>query len=415
MTTLPSALIEESPPARAASERLLSVDALRGFDMFWIIGAGSLVTAVGKMQDNAVTRFLATQLKHCDWEGFHFYDLIFPLFLFIMGVSMVFSLDKALAQGGRVQAVGRVLRRSLLLLLLGVFYYGGVSHRWPDVQLGGVLPRIALCYLFAALIYCCCSTRLKTIAAISAGLLLGYWALMTWVPFPDLLLKAEVIKPLAAQIHSAEPADLAAATPDRISGSYEEGRNLCNYVDFRLLLGRKMSGYYINEGLLSTLPAIALCLFGIFAGRLLQSRSVGGGCKVYWLILAGATAVGVGFLWSLKMPLIKRIWTSSFVLVAGGYGAILLGVFYLLVDVWKLRRWCQPFVWIGMNSITIYLAASILKFGDLAERFVGGDVKLFLETHVAQGFGTLVQALVGLGLAIWLTRFLYQRKIFLRV
>jgi len=150
-----------SVPAPSPSERVLAVDTLRGFDMLWIIGAGLLVQALDTMSANSVTTFLSTQLKHVKWEGFRFYDLIFPLFLFLIGVSIVFSLDRALARAGTGAAVMRILRRSALLFLLGVFYYGGVSEQWPDIMLGGVLQRIAACYLFTALIYVGCAARLR--------------------------------------------------------------------------------------------------------------------------------------------------------------------------------------------------------------------------------------------------------------
>ena len=137
--------------------------------------------------------------------------------------------------------------------------------------------------------------------------------------------------------------------------------------------------------------------------------------KVVWLFGVGLAAVMAGLLWSLNCPLIKRIWTSSFCLTASGYSAMLTAVFYFVVDVKKWQKWCQPFVWIGTNAITVYLAANIIAFGKLAERFAGGDVKAFFDAHVARGFGQLMIAFVGLGLVIWLARFLYQRKIFLRV
>src|SRR5579884_752229 len=158
MTTLVRPLPQLSPvpaaaEATAGHTRLRSIDALRGFDMFWIIGATTLVQALEHMSDNSLTRLLVTQLKHVRWEGLHAYDLIFPLFLFLVGVSIVLSLDKNLAQVGKRQVLFRILRRSVLLYLLGIFYYGGVSHPWPDIQLGGVLQRIALCYFAAALLY----------------------------------------------------------------------------------------------------------------------------------------------------------------------------------------------------------------------------------------------------------------------
>ena len=402
-------------PIAPLATRVLSVDALRGFDMFWIIGAGSLVKALDHMSGNAVTHFLSTQLQHAPWTGFRFYDLIFPLFLFLIGVSLVFSLDHAIARDGRSAALKRIVRRSLLLFVLGVVYSGGLTEKWPGIALGGVLHRIAACYLFAALIYLGCAARRKTMAGIAAALLAGYWALVTFVPFPDLRLDRETVTALGQQIGSDSPFAIAGAVKERVTGAYDEGRNLTNFLDFLFLPGRKAQRYYINEGLLSTLPAIAICLFGAFAGRLLKNERVEPRRKTIWLLAGGAALVALGFLWSLQFPLIKRIWTSSFCLVASGYAAILLAAFYFIVDVCKFQTWCRPFVWIGMNSITIYLAVNLVSFPKLAERFAGGDVRAFLDANVAKGFGGLVIALTGLALAVLLCWFLHRRRIFLRV
>lgn len=397
----------------AVSERIRSVDALRGFDMFWILGAGTLVKALEKMSDNAVTRFLSAQLTHVLWDGFVFYDLIFPLFLFLVGVSTVFSLDKALASGARGPAINRILWRSVLLYAFGLLYSGGLSRPWPEISLGGVLQRIAACYLAAALIYVWCASRLKAIAGIAAALLVGYWALVTFVPFPDLRLEKANVEQVAKRIGSSDPAAIAAAVPERVRGVYEEGRNLTNYVDFRFLPGKKMSLYYINEGLLSTLPAIAICLFGIFAGRLLKSDA-GEQRKVGLLLAAGVASVLLGWLWNVQFPVIKRIWTSSFILVASGYSAMLLALFYYIVDVRKWDRWCEPFVWIGMNPITLYLSTRVIKYTDTAELLVGGGVKAWFDARV-QGLGGLVVALTALGFVFLLAWFLHRRRIFLRV
>lgn len=129
----------------AKMERLMSLDALRGFDMFWILGADSLVYALNRLGHCGPTRFLETELSHCDWQGVHFYDLIFPLFVFIMGVSTVFSLTRIIQEEGRGAAVMRVVRRSVLLFIIALLYSGGFSHPWPDLRLMGVLNRIALC------------------------------------------------------------------------------------------------------------------------------------------------------------------------------------------------------------------------------------------------------------------------------
>jgi len=392
----------------------MSVDALRGFDMLWIIGASTIVGALEKMNENSVTTFLATQLKHVDWIGFRFYDLIFPLFLFIIGISLVFSLDKAFATGGRWQALARVFRRSVLLFALGVFYSGGLSKPWPDVSLGGVLHRIAACYFFAAIIYTFVRGE-KGIVTACAVLLIGYWALLTFVPIPDFKLDKSVVKRLAIEIESDSPFDIAASVKERVRGSYEEGRNLTNYVDFLFLPGTKKQNYFINEGLLSTLPAIALSLFGVLAGLLFKNGSIAPNQKLAWLIGAGLVGIAIGLLWSLQFPLIKRIWTSSFILVAGGCSSLLMAGFYWVVDVIKWRTWCQPFVWIGCNALTIYILSSIVNFQTVATRLVGGDVKNFFDAKVAEGFGSLMIATVSLLLVILLMRFMYKQKIFVRV
>jgi len=161
---------------------------------------------------------------------------------------------------------------------------------------------------------------------------------------------------------------------------------------------------------------VATCLLGVFAGFLVRNRKVGEMHKVTCLLGFGAAAVVLGWLWGIQFPVIKKIWTSSYVLIAGGYSAILLGLFYLIVDVWQWRGWCQPFVWIGMNSITLYIASSLFdEFRKISVRLVGGDIKTFFDEHVTKGFGDLMVVIVGLLIAFWFAHFLYKRKIFLRL
>ena len=166
-----------SPTAPTAEpQRLTSLDALRGFDMFWILGADSFVYALHETSQTAPTQFLAAQLDHAAWAGFHFYDLIFPLFVFIMGVSTVFSLTKIIEREGRAAAVKRVLKRGVLLFIIALVYSGGFTNPWPDMRLMGVLNRIALCYAFGGLLFIFCNLRVMAAAAVA--LLLGYWALL---------------------------------------------------------------------------------------------------------------------------------------------------------------------------------------------------------------------------------------------
>jgi predicted acyltransferase len=367
------------PENQATSPRLLSLDALRGFDMFWIIGAEGLVGGLRGVSDTGPIKFAADQLEHKAWEGLHFEDLIFPLFVFIVGISVVFSLTKTIRLSSRNTALRRISRRAILLYLLGILYYGGFARPFADLRLLGVLQRIALCYFFAALLFCYLKPR--GLVAVCVGLLLGYWALMTFVPVPGVG-----------------------------SRNFAEGKNLANYLDQQYLPLRKWDGDHDPEGMLSTLPAIATCLLGVFAGLLLENKRVPDQKKVAYLAGAGVAGVAVGWLWGLQFPVIKKIWTSSFVLVAGGYSALLLAFFYQVADIWKYQKWAQPFVWIGMNPITIYMAVNLIDFGQIARRFVGGDINRYCGVY-----GHLVVAVASLILELWFLHFLYRRKIFLRV
>jgi predicted acyltransferase len=404
---------EQDDRGNAPRERLMSVDALRGFDMFWIIGGEHVAKAMEPLGEGAVLSTITTQLRHVEWEGLRFYDLIFPLFLFLIGVAIVLSIDRLLATSGRKGAFVRIARRSALLFVVGVFYYGGVSRAWPDVQLSGVLPRIALCYFVAASLYVWLSRKGIVVATIVC--LVGYWAIMTFVPFPDVDLKHRSLGRKGTQADAAPVSEMLAGVTTNVSGTFEEGRNLTHYVDFRWLPGRKRNLYYTNEGMLSTIPAVATTLLGIMAGWVLVSQRWTDRQKVAWLLAAGIAAIAVGLLWSLQFPIIKRIWISSYCLAASGFSAIMLGLFYLVVDVLRWRKWCTPFLWIGANSLAVCLVVNLIDFEALAARFVGGDVQAFLELNVALGAGGIVIAVVALLLPLLLVRFLYLRKIYIRL
>jgi predicted acyltransferase len=406
---------DRQPPATG---RLMSLDALRGFDMFWIIGGDNLVRQLDAIvnrggERSAWIHTLAAQCEHKDWQGLAFEDLIFPLFVFIAGVSIVFSLAKEIDLHGKLGAGWRIIRRATLLFALGVFYNGGFSHPWPDVRLTGVLQRIALCYLGAATLFCV--LRPRAIMATVVLLLVGYWALLTFVPFPDVKLEEATVEQAARQLHSDDLAKILQCAPKTTRGSYEKGLNLANYLDARYLPGRKYDRYWCPEGLLSTLPAIATCLLGVLAGVLLRNSQYNDAKKVLWLSALGIAGVLLGSLWGLQFPVIKKIWTSSYVLMAGGYSALMLAAFYWIVDICKLRLWCRPLVWIGANSIAIYLLAPLLDFREAAQRLTGGDVRRFCDAHLAPGAGELVTIAVSFVLIFALLGFLYRRKVFVRL
>lgn len=358
--------------------------------MFWILGVDIAMIALAEMLRgkspylDAAAGILETQFRHAPWEGLTFYDFILPLFIFITGVSIVPSLTKLVERKGIAMAHLRVLRRAALLYVLGVIYYGGVGEHWNDIRLLGVLQRIAICYLFASLLFL--HFGIHGLIAATVIVLGGYWAVMSFVPVPGM----ETV-------------------------SFEPDENLANWIDAYYLPGRLWDVTRDPEGLLSTVPAIGTCLMGVLAGRLLMDARLTAAQKSIGLIGAGILLVAAGHLWSVQFPLIKSIWTSSYALVAGGYAAILLGVFHQIADGWKCVRWATLFIWIGANAIALYLLANVTNFERLAVRIVGGDVGRLLDAAVTPGTGRFVAHVLGMAFAVALAAFLYRRKILLRV
>jgi predicted acyltransferase len=398
-------------PVVASSGRLMSLDVLRGFDMFWILGADAVALKLAKIFPSL--HGVAEQMDHKVWDGFAFYDLIFPLFVFISGVSLVFSLPKTLATLGRVATIRRILVRAVILFALGVLYNGGLTHGWPNVRLAGVLQRIAIAYAATGVLFCCC--RPRTCYGIGGVLLAAYWALLTFVPIRDIALTKEA---MAAALGTAKPSavqvrQLYESTTTMVTGSYARGRNLANHLDYEWLPGRMYQGYWDPEGLLSTLPAIATCLLGMMAGQRLRRDDRTATEKMRWLAVAGAICLAGGWVWHLQFPVVKDLWSSSFVLVAGGYSLWLLAAFYYVVDVRQWRGWCAPFLWIGLNPITLYLVSSLVNFDNIARRLAGGSIASWLDARLA-GLGELGLAFTSLGLMLLLARFLYRRGIFLK-
>jgi predicted acyltransferase len=362
-------------------ERLLSIDALRGFDMFWIIGGDGLAEAFGKWWGTPAAAQLADQFEHVEWEGFRFYDLIFPLFLFVVGSVLPFSLSRyQTGENSKTVALSRIARRVVLLFLLGLVYNGLLQFHFP-MRVTGVLQRIAICYGIAAVIFLFSSVR--TQAILVAAILLGYWAVLMFVPAPE----------------TGKAADFAKET------------NLAGYLDRHYLPGKiyqSFYGYGDNEGLLSTIPAITTALLGVLAGHWLKGNHTGG-IKAFGLIAAGVACLAAGTIWGQAFPVIKILWTSSYVLIAGGWSLVLLGLFYAMIDVLGLRSWSFFFVVIGANAITIYMVSKIVPFGRIADFFFGGAARL------SGSFGPVILAAGTLVLEWLLLLHLYRRQIFLRV
>ncbi len=369
-------LTETRPAARVAS-----LDALRGFDMFWIIGGDAICRALPAVKDTALTRLLAHQVEHNAWVGFTFYDLIFPLFFFIIGAVMPFSLLKRAENGEpRKRLYLHVIKRSLTLILLGLIAGGLFKLDFANMRWMGVLQRIGLCYFLVSVLVL--NTKKRTQGAVFVAVLLLYWAALALIPVPGFG-----------------------------AGSMTPEGSLHSFIDQKVLPGRFSAQYYgsgDSMGVLSTLPAACSILLGVFAGTWLKSARTAGR-KTRGLIVSGLICLGTGYLWSLAFPIIKHIWTSPYVLWAGGWCLLLMAAFYWIIDVKGRSGWAFFFVVIGMNAILIYFGQQVIDFEGIARFFLSGAVR-----HAA----VLAPLIIPVGaLAVkWLgLRFLHGQKIFLKV
>jgi predicted acyltransferase len=372
-TATPQTQLAVDAPPGAKTTRLLSIDALRGFDMFWIIGGGEVLAAFAKVHANWLTGHVRDQLEHVEWEGLHFEDLIYPLFLFLIGAVLPFSLARRQQQAESAPRLYlHFLMRSLLLIVLGSIP-GGLFRftHWP--MMGGVLAHIGLCYFFAAVIVL--HTSWRTRAVLVPGFLVCYWLACLWIPVPG-----------------------------SGAGVFTKEGSLPSYID-RFFV----SGDLWNEGPASTPSGICIILWGSLAGQWLKSAR-SGNQKAAGLALLGVICLIVGYAWSFSFPIIKKvIWSSSYVTCACGNSLVLLALFYWIIDVKGYRRWSFFFVVIGMNAITIYFLQSIVNFEDISKLFVSG-----VAAH-SGSLQPLVPPLGELGVKWALLWFCYQHKIFLRL
>jgi predicted acyltransferase len=387
-----STLLSQKQVAKPA--RLLSLDALRGFDMFWIMSGESVIHALAKATGWPFFGWMSGQLHHTAWNGITFYDMIFPLFLFIAGVSMPYSMGGKAGNYGvahpyllpaesKREIYLSMIRRTLILLFLGMvvnglFKFNGYEH----TRFASVLGRIGLAWFFAGIIYLNFGTRGQVFWF--CFLLLGYWAAMEWIPVPGY--GAGVLT---------------------MDGSLE------SYIDRLLLPGRLHDKVHDPEGILSTIPAVGTATLGIFTGQFLKFDNAKWPMwkKGAGLFAAGVVLIGLGLLWDMAFPINKRLWSSSFVLFVGGWSCVFLSVFYLIIDVAGWRKWAFPFVLIGVNSIVIYLASEgMIDFQHSAGYFFGGII-----SHLSQNWQPVWSAISVVFIQLTLLYILYRNKIFLKI
>ena len=368
---------------KSNTERLLSLDALRGFDMFWIIGWGGIWHGLAQLTDWSVFNWWSTQMTHVDWEGFHFYDMIFPLFLFIAGISFPYSLEKSQQKGlSRKGIYYRIIKRGLMLVFLGLVYNGLLKLDFETQRYSSVLGRIGLAWMFAAFIFM--NTKRNGRILWCVGLLLFYWAALALLQAPDY--------------------------PDAARFS-KEGSIAC-YIDRAFLPGTMHNPIYDPCGLAGIVPAIVTAMLGMLTGSFVKTSKEGltQMKKVGYMTGAGVALVLLGLLWGLAFPINKLLWSSSYVCLAGGLSLLLFVLFYWIIDVRGYRRWTLFFTVIGLNSITVYMAQVIINFRFTANFLFGGLVKLFPET-----WALFLNNLTFITVCWLFLYFLYKQKVFIKV
>lgn len=365
-------------------KRLESLDALRGFDMIFIMGGASLLVAIANLfPDSSVWAFISDQMKHAQWEGLKHHDTIFPLFLFIAGVTWPFSMEKQMEKGKSLHDIYlKVVKRGLALVFLGLLYNGLLNFHLDTLRFCSVLSRIGLGWMFGALIYTSVKSN-KNRIAIVAAILIGYWIVMALVPAPD--------APEGTDIFS------------------KEGSIAC-YLDKVILGAHSFRDNYDPEGLFSTIPAIGTALLGMLSGEWVKNEKMSGNKKALGLLVGGILMAVIGWIWNFAFPINKALWSSSFVCAVAGYSLIMFSLFYYIIDVKGWRKWAKFFVVIGLNSITIYMAQRFNLLDGIQHRVFNGCIDLVPENlqKVAEELSWIATCWIFLYL-------LYRKRIFLKV
>lgn len=368
-----------SAATAALVKRLASIDALRGFDMFWIIGGKEAVLALVAIFVTPLPPWLLHQFEHVEWEGFAAWDLIMPLFLFVSGASLPFSLSKWSGATGRDRRAlyTRLARRILILWVLGMAVQGNLlQYDLSKLRLySNTLQAIAAGYLVSTLLLL--TTRIRGQIVAVAALLLGFWGIMMLVPVPG---------------HGA--------------GLLEPQNNLAYHFE-RFVFGR-FSDRWTYTWALSSLGFAATVMLGVFSGHILRADWAPRR-KLAWLFGLGLGCLAGGWLWGLWFPIIKHIWTSSMVLWSGGWCFLLLAIFYWVIDVMGFRRWAFPFIVVGANAIAVYVATHLFDFTAPSKVFFGA-----LEPRWG-AFGAFLTAFGTLMLPWLILLYMYRKKTFIRI
>jgi len=360
-------------------KRRESIDAFRGFTILGMI----LVNSPGSWDH------VYRPLLHAEWNACTLADMVFPFFLFIVGVSIVFAYTKYLQKGlPKIRLLKKAFFRMLILFGIGVLL-NIIMSGFREIRIPGVLQRIALVYFICSFLFLYASK--KWIIVFSILILSGYWMLLLWVP-----------------------------QPGQTASLLEPGMNIVNWIDSKLIPGKLYRGTWDPEGLLSTLPSVATGITGIFAGWILL-KTKNSMKKLLHLTLLGISGILTGLIWSLFFPLNKNLWTSSYVLFTSGIAFLILALFDGLLEKGKFRKWMMPFIMTGSNALTIYILhmlllfpLCIISFGSIPN--VNSQfMNFFSNTELTLNFVSLMWAILYTIICFIPAWILYRKKIFIKV
>jgi predicted acyltransferase len=377
-------------PQTVPMRRLVSLDVARGITIAFMI----LVNNGGS------GRYSYSQLEHSAWNGWTLTDLVFPSFLFIAGISIVFSNESRMARGESKATLRlHVLKRAVILFLLGLVVNGFPLFHLGTLRIYGVLQRIAICFLFASLLYLW-NSRAWIAATTAVVALLGYWILMRWVPIPGI------------------------GVPTHAVPLLDPNNNWVAYLDRKILPGRLYEGVRDPEGLISDIPAMGTILFGVLTGIWLR-RPISQAAKYTGLRYAALTGVLLGVLWNVWFPINKKLWTSSYVLFAAGCTLLLLAICFYAVEIREWTRgWTFPWLVFGSNAITAYVFSELLSaaLSTISVHDGGGVTNLqqYIYQHwffpvVNPSFGSLLYAIAFVLVCFLPVLWLYRKKIFIKI
>jgi predicted acyltransferase len=380
-------------PAQEHKPRILSLDTLRGFDMFWIIGGGALIEGLARCFPAAWLKIFAEQMEHVSWAGFHFEDLIFPLFMFISGVTIPIAVLSRLEKGSsKKEVVLKTAKRMLILILLGIIFNGILRNGFSNARYASVLGQIGISYFIASVIIIY-TKLLRTQLFWLCGLLVSYAVVQMMIPVPGI--GAGILTPTGC-----------------ING----------YIDQLLLPGRLAygpnaemvsgNGVFDALGLLCIISATGVTLMGYFAGRIILQKDSLPQKKFLILVAIGTGLILLSLCISPFYPIVKKCWTSTYNMFSGGISFLLIAIFYLIIDVWGYKKWTLFFRIIGTNSIFIYLlvAGNLLNISSTTTSLLG-----WIINPLSVNTGQLVLTIGNITLAWLLLYVMYRKNIFIKV